>query len=169
MKSAVLAVLLIAIGVVARLVPHPENFAPVGAIALFGGAAFSRRWAALLVPLAAMLIGDAFVGFHELMPSVYASYALIAVLGMLLRERRRSVIAVGASSLVASTIFYLVTNLAMWRISYVFPQTWDGLVACYVAGIPYFLRTLLSDLFFSAIFFGTYALVSAAEPRRARA
>src|SRR4051812_39346557 len=77
---------LIVLGVLARIVPHPENFAPVGAIALFGGAVFEKRWAAFLMPLAIMFAGDAIIGLHELMPVVYLSYVLIAVLGMQLRS-----------------------------------------------------------------------------------
>lgn len=172
MKTLLVAIGLIALGVLARVVPHPGNFAPVGAIALFGGAVFARPWAALLVPLAAMFAGDTILelttgyGYHTLMPVVYVTYALIAVLGMLLRERRRSPVAVGAAVVASSTIFYLVSNLAMWMISDIFPRTFQGLVACYVAGIPYFGRTLLSDLMFAAIFFGVYTLVTEGGEKR---
>ena len=166
MKSLLVALVLIFVGVMARVVPHPANFAPVGAIALFGGAVFGNRWAAMFVPLAAMFAGDTILelttgyGYHALMPAVYGSYALIAVLGMLIRDRRRSPLAVGAGSLVSSTIFFLVTNLAMWTISEIFPRTFEGLVACYLAGIPYFGRTILSDLVFAALFFGIHAFSS---------
>src|ERR1700752_3075366 len=76
----------IAVGVTCRVVPHPWNFAPIGAIALFGGAKFERRSLGIAIPLVTMLIGDAFIGFHSLMPVIYATYALIAVIGMLLRD-----------------------------------------------------------------------------------
>src|SRR5205085_9862540 len=99
-----LAFALVAAGVVLRVAPHPWNFAPVGAIALFGGAHIQRRWLAVILPLMTMLIGDAFIGFHSLMPVIYATYALIAVLGMLLRERRDSVPAVGGAALLSATI-----------------------------------------------------------------
>jgi hypothetical protein len=166
MKNLLIALILIALGVMARVVPHPANFAPVGAIALFGGAVFGSRRAAMLVPLAAMFAGDTILelttgyGYHALMPAVYGSYALIAVLGMLIRHRRRSPVVVGAASLASSTIFFLVTNLAMWTISEVFPRTFEGLGACYLAGIPYFGRTMLSDLIFAAVFFGVHAFAS---------
>src|SRR5437763_12966653 len=109
-----LAFLFVAAGVFLRVIPHPWNFAPVGAIALFGGAHFERRWMAVVLPLATMLAGDAFIGFHSLMPAFYATYALIAALGMLLRERRTSIAFVGAASLLSSTIFYVTTNFAVW-------------------------------------------------------
>ena len=91
-----LAFALVGVGVVCRVVPHPWNFAPIGAIALFGGAKFERRAFAIVIPLLTMLIGDAIIGFHSAMPVIYATYALIAVIGMLLRNRE-SVPAVGAS------------------------------------------------------------------------
>src|SRR5436309_15231395 len=95
---------LVVVGVVCRVVPHPWNFAPIGAIALFGGARFERRYFAVGIPLLTMFVGDAFVGFHSLMPVIYATYALIAVIGMQLRDRRQSIAAIGGCSLLASTI-----------------------------------------------------------------
>src|SRR5690242_10458264 len=109
----VLVLALVVAGVVMRVIPHPWNFAPIGAIALFGGARFSKPWMGIALPLITMFIGDAFIGFHSGMPVIYATYALIAVIGMLLRDRR-SVAAIGSASLAASTIFFIVTNFAVW-------------------------------------------------------
>jgi hypothetical protein len=149
--------LLIVLGVVWRITPHPWNFAPVGAIALFAGATFDNRRAAYLVPLVTMFIGDAFMGFHSLMPVIYATYALIVAVGMLLRERR-SVPAIAAGAMASATLFFIITNFAVWGSGITYPRTLEGLVACYVAAIPYFERTLMSDLLFSAFFFGAFAL-----------
>ena len=153
-----LATALIAAGVVLRVIPHPWNFAPVGAIALFGGAHFQRRSLAVLTPLAAMLIGDAFIGFHSLMPVIYATYALIAVIGILLRERRTSVPAIGGGVLLSSIIFYFTTNFAVWMMGTTYAKTGAGLIACYVAAIPFFGNTLASDALFTAILFGLFAV-----------
>jgi len=153
-----LTLLLVLLGVVFRVAPHPWNFAPVGAIALFAGATFDNRRAAFLVPLVTMFIGDLFIGLHSLMPVIYATYALIVVFGMLLRERRRSISFVGAGAIASATLFFVITNFAVWASGMTYPKTIDGLMACYVAAIPYFDRTLASDLLFSAIFFGAFAL-----------
>lgn len=73
-----------------RLIPHPFNFTPIGAMALFGGACFADRRAAFLVPLAAMFLSDLAIGLlsgslslglHPLIPVVYGSFALIVCLG----------------------------------------------------------------------------------------
>ncbi len=164
-----LAFALVAAGVGLRVAPHPWNFAPVGAIALFAGAHFERRWLAVVMPLATMLIGDAFIGFHSLMPVIYATYALIAVLGMLLRERRDSVPAVGGGALLSSTIFFVVTNFAVWAMGTTYPKTGPGLATCYVAAIPFFGNTVASDLIYTAILFGLFAVAERTIPKLAKA
>lgn len=160
-----LAFALVAFGVILRVTPHPWNFAPVGAIALFAGAHFERRAFGVLVPLLTMFLGDLFIGLHSLMPVIYATYALIAVLGMLLKERRNSAAVVGGSVLAASVIFYVVTNFAVWMLGTTYAKTAAGLVTCYVAAIPFFGNTLASDALFTAILFGAFAAVERRVPR----
>ncbi len=72
-----------------RLIPHPPNFAPVAAMALFGGAYFSKRWVAFLVPLMAMLFADLILGFHSAMWAVYLSFVLIVGIGMLMIKQKK--------------------------------------------------------------------------------
>jgi len=163
-----LAFALVIVGVALRVMPHPWNFAPIGAIALFGGAKFERRSLAIGVPLLTMLIGDAFIGFHSLMPVIYATYALIAVIGMLLRDRQ-TIPAVGGGVLLSSTIFYLTTNFAVWAMGTTYAKTAAGLAACYIAAIPFFGNTLASDALYSAIFFGIFAIAERTIPALAKA
>jgi hypothetical protein len=166
----ILPTLLVVLGVVCRVAPHPWNFAPVGAIALFAGATYANRRAAIAVPLVTMFLGDTLLelftgnGYHGLMPVIYATYALIAVLGMQLRDRRNSPLYISGGSIAASTIFFVITNLAVWPGMY--PRTLAGLTLCFVNAIPFFDRTLMSDLMFSAIFFGAYALAGRAHAHR---
>jgi hypothetical protein len=162
-----LTFLLVALGVVFRVAPHLWNFAPVGAIALFAGATFDNRRAAFAVPLLTMLIGDLFIGLHSLMPIIYATYALFVALGMRLRARRQSIIAVGGAAVASATIFFAITNFAVWLTGETYQLSFNGLVACYVAAIPFFDRTLASDLIFSAIFFGAFALAERHMPATA--
>jgi hypothetical protein len=153
-----LALVLIAAGVALRIAPHPWNFAPIGAIALFGGAHFQRRSAGVAIPLIAMFLGDLVVGLHALIPMLYLTYALIALLGTSLRNRRTSPLAIGGSVLASSLIFYVVSNFGMWTISTMYPRTSTGLVACYIGGLPLLGNTLASDALFTSILFGAYAL-----------
>jgi hypothetical protein len=164
---------LVVAGVAMRVVPHPWNFAPIGAIALFSGACFDRRYMALIVPLLTMLAGDTILGYHSLMAVVYLTYALIALVGTLLRGRQKSAFAIGAGALASATIFYVVTNFAVWLTSPVYSKDAAGLAACYIAALPFFGNTLASDALFSALLFGTFAWAERkfplfAEPTAAR-
>lgn len=146
-----------------RLLPHPPNFTPIAAIALFGGAHFERKRWAFAVPLAAMLLSDSVLavlegwGFHPTLPVVYGTFALIVCLGFLLRKRRTATLAVGGAALASATIFYLTTNFAHWAMTGMYSKTLTGLATCYIAAIPFFGPTLAGDLFYSALLFSGFA------------
>lgn len=141
-----------------RLVPHPPNFESIGAIALFAGAHFDdKRWAFVL-PLAAMLLSDAVIGFHSQMAGVYGTFALVVCLGFLLRERRTALKVTGAA-VASSVLFFVVTNFGVWAFDSLYPRTFEGLVICYIAAIPFFGATLAGTLFYTAVLFGGFALV----------
>jgi len=164
----VLAGLIVA-AALSRLLPHPPNFSPVEAIALFGGAYFaSRQWAAV-VPLLALLVSDLALGaLHgadyasylgsPAFWSVYACIALSVVLGFGLRGRVRGERVIGYA-LAGSVLFFVVTNFAAWLSDPTYPKTIGGLGAAYVAGIPFFRWTALGTLFYSALLFGGFALL----------
>jgi len=158
-NHARLTAILVAIVLAAalRLVPHPPNFSPVGAIALFGGAYFGRRALAFAAPLGALLLSDAILGFHSAMAFVYAGVALIVLVGWAVRSRLTPLRIAGAA-LASSLLFFALTNFGVWLIDGMYPQTLAGLVACYVAAIPFFQNTIAGDLFYSALLFGGFAL-----------
>ena len=141
-----------------RLLPHPPNFTPVGALALFGGAHVDKNRWAFIIPLAAMLLSDAVIGFHNQMPIVYGSFALIVCMGFALRERK-TLLPVTGAALAASTLFFIVTNFGVWAFESLYPKTLVGLVSCYVAAIPFFGNTVAGNLFYTAVLFGAFALV----------
>jgi hypothetical protein len=149
----------------ARLVPHPPNVTPVAAMALFGGAYLVNRRLAYLLPLAAMLLSDVILGFLlygttllRSQPVVYACILATAAMGRLIRNRR-SAWQVGGVTLASSVMFYLVTNFAVWADGRLYARTWDGLMICYVAGIPFFRNSLAGDMVFSAVLFGGFILL----------
>lgn len=146
-----------------RLIPHPPNFAPIAAMALFGGAYFSKKWAAFLVPLAAMFITDLILGIHETMWAVYLSFALIVVIGMLMIKQKK-IGNIFLASVTSSVVFFIFTNFGVWLSTPYYEKTGTGLAACYTAAIPFFHQTLLSDLFFVGILFGVYHLVKMKFP-----
>jgi hypothetical protein len=147
-----------------RIVPHPMNFAPIGALALFGGAYFSSKRAAVTVPLLSLAAGDIFTGLHRLVPYVYGSFLVSVVLGFWLR-RRKSASRIGAATVFGAIQFFVITNFAMWASSIGnYPKNLGGLAECYIAGLPLFWNTLAGDAFYVALLFGGMALAEERFP-----
>ena len=147
-----------------RLVPHPPNFTPIGAMALFSGAYLGRRGAvALAVPLGALFLSDLVLGFYRGMPTVYFSVALIVIIGWV-ALRRVSPIRVGGAAVASSVLFFVLTNFGMWLSSGFYPRTLAGLEACYIAAIPFFQNTVAGDLFYAAVLFAGFALLERTVP-----
>jgi hypothetical protein len=147
-----------------RIIPHPMNFAPIGALALFGGAYFSSKRAAVFVPLLSLVAGDMITGFHSPIPYVYASFLASVAIGFWLR-RKKSVSRIGGATLAGAIQFFLITNFALWASSIgSYPKNAGGLVACYLTGLPLFWNTLAGDSFYVALLFGGMALVEKRFP-----
>lgn len=147
-----------------RIVPHPLNFTPIGALALFGGAYFSTKRAAVALPLLSLVAGDIFTGFHPLMPYVYASFLVSVALGFWLRPKK-SAMRVGCATLAGAIQFFLITNFALWGSSIGnYPKNAGGLAACYLAGLPLFWNTFAGDAFYVALLFGCMALAEKRFP-----
>jgi len=102
-------------------------------------------------------LSDAVIGFHAQMPIVYGTFALVVWLGFFLRERRTALTITGAA-LAASTLFFVVTNFGVWAFDGLYPRTFEGLVVCYIAAIPFFGNTLAGSLFYAFLLFGGFAL-----------
>ncbi len=153
------AIAVIILTALARIAPHPLNFTPAGALALFSGAHLRARRLAYLVPLVALLLGDLMVGFHIMMPAVYACFVAAVWIGEHIRAHRSKLLPVGGAVLAASVLFFVVTNFAWWALGGAYPLSSAGLAKCFVAGIPYFRNTLLGDGLYTAILFGGMALM----------
>jgi hypothetical protein len=166
---------LIVLAALTRLVPHPVNFAPITALALFSAIRYRGRGMALLAPLVALLVSDLARevlyryglanewGLYRGMWTVYGTTALIAILGRLARGTRSPAVIAGMT-LVGSCLFFLLTNFAVWAGGTMYPQTAEGLMACYVAAIPYFGNALLGDAFYATVLFGAWAVAEARVP-----
>ena len=162
------------IAALSRVIPHPPNFSPIEAVALFGGAYFAKRHWALLVPLAAMFASDLVLGlmhggiYWDYFASagyvlVYVAIALSTVLGFGLRGKVRGG-SVLAYSLAGSLLFFVVTNFGAWLSDPLYPKTLAGLAAAYIAGVPFFQWTVLGTLFYAALLFGGFELLRRRVP-----
>jgi len=147
--------LVIAVAVLLRLVPHPPNFAPVGAVALLAGAALADPRVALLTPLVVLSVSDLFLGSYVGQPWVYAAFLGYALIG---RWVRRSMLPgrVLVGAVAGSLVFFFVTNLACWWMWY--PRNLSGLGSCFWLAIPFYHHTLVADLLYSAALFGLFAI-----------
>lgn len=150
-----------------RLIPHPPNFSPIAAMALFGGTYFNKKSLAFIIPLVAMFLTDAIIGFYSYAWMVYLSFALIVVLGivMLKKVTIKNVI---LASLTASVSFFVITNFGVWALGTLYPKTPAGLMESYIAAIPFFQNALIGDLFFTGVMFGVYELVKHKVPALAK-
>lgn len=158
----------ILIAALSRVFPHPYNFAPMGAMAIFGAAYFTNKKLAILLPLLAFFVSDLLVnnllysgfygGFTLFTPGfywMYGSIALIVLAGFLIMKKVNMKTIIGGS-LAASIIFFLITNFGAWLGNPMYPQTIEGLMMSYTAGIPFFHYTIAGDLVYSGVMFGAF-------------
>lgn len=158
----------IGLAVLSRILPHPYNFTPLGAIALFGAAYFTDKKWAIIIPLVAMWISDLFLNnlvytsiyggftlFNWGMLWIYGSLILIALLGMKVLKKVTVPRIIGGA-LSASVIFFIVSNFGVWLTSPMYPLNFGGLIASYTAAIPFFHNTLAGDLVYCSVLFGAY-------------
>lgn len=153
--TILVVVSLIVLGIVSRLLPHPPNFAPITALALFGGAMLPKNYG-LWLPLGAIILSDLIIGLHDTLIFTWGSFAVIALVAQRKLSGKVSVGSVGFAAIGSSVFFYLVTNFGVWIQGTIYPLTAEGLVSSYIQGIPFFRNTLLGDVFYSGVFFGAY-------------
>ena len=137
------------LAVFVRLAPHPPNFTPITALALFGATTFSNRILGTLLPLIAMAISDLYLGFYSISIWVYSSFIAISLLGHYWKTIKTKNI------LLSSLLFFVVTNFGVWLTGY--PKTIEGFVLCYTLAIPFFINAIAGDLFFSYILKYSYS------------
>lgn len=147
-KAFFFAVALIILGILTRLIPHPSNFTALGAIALWSMTLIPSKKLALVIPLFALLLSDMWIGFHDQVGWVYGAFAIVAALSLWI-EPRQSWGRTFGGSLVASAIFFLITNFGVWAQSGMYPMNAGGLLESYVMGLPFLKNQILGDLFYS--------------------
>jgi len=154
-----MAYLIVLVAVLSRFAPHPPNFTPVFAALLFGGARLKGR-DSIWYPLALLAASDFVLttqvyhmrwSWEELLQ--LPAFTAVALVGRWLRNRisTRTVL---AASLAGPTAFFFLSNFAVWLGWKMYPATWEGLLACYVAALPFFRNSLLAGLLFTGLLFG---------------
>lgn len=146
-----------------RVIPHPANFTPITALALAAGAYFGNRWFALLAPLFALFISDLILGFYPGMIFNYLAMASVTILGSQLKQSQTS-IRIAGFTFTGTTLFFIVSNFGVWIAAEIYPKTLDGFIACYINAIPFYGYSLIGDLFYASVVFGSYKYLSHAIP-----
>lgn len=153
------ALLLILLGISTRLLPHPANFAPIAAIALFAGIYLPKKFA-IILPMVAMFLSDLVLGFYlwPVMISVYFSFAITGLLGLAIQKHKRVSTVLGGA-LLASILFFIITNGAVWAFGTMYSHNLNGLIQSYLMALPFFKNTLLGDLFYTGVLVGSMEVI----------
>lgn len=149
-----LAAGLIILGVVSRLSAHAWNFTIIGGLSVFCGAFFSRKWIPVVIVFTSLMISDLVIGFHSQMPAVYLGFALMILVGALLKPRP-SRLSLTAGAALGSFLFFIVSNFFVWFEGSMYLQTWSGLVDCYAMAIPFYRNQLVADFISTFVLFET--------------
>lgn len=150
MKNKISYGAIVILAVVARLIPHAPNFAPIGALAIFSGAKVKNKLA-WMIPISAMMISDIFLGFHKTIPFVYASFIIASFIGSMIKKDKWHTLAL--ASLTSSLIFFIVTNFGVFVTGTMYAKNVSGLMQCYIMALPFFRNTILSDFIYTFSFF----------------
>ncbi len=159
----VVITLLIVLAASTRLFPHLPNFTALSALALFGAAQYNKKIMAFLVPLTALVLSDAILGFYAGMEWVYGTFILIIISGFALRNKVTAPRVI-LLSVVSSLLMYVVSDFGMWIGSGIYPHTLTGFTTCYVAALPFLRNELLGDLFYCGLLFGLFYLAQLKFP-----
>ena len=159
-----------------RVLPHPPNFSPVAAVALFGAATFPGRWSAVLVAFGSMFLGDILLqltfaagwqpspGFYSGQWVVYACLIAAILMGLAMGPRP-GLARVAAATLANAVVFYLVTNcIWLYGEGSLYPRTLAGQIQSYEMALPFFRNSLAGDSCFVAALFGGLAMAEARFP-----
>jgi len=157
-------IILILLASACRLLPHAPNFTPIGAIALFAGSEIKDLRLAIGVTLGSMILSDLVIGSDVTSIAVYLALTISVFVGRYLKSSvsfRTGFI----SAFACAVIFFLVTNFAVWGWSGIYPRTLLGLSECFVAAIPFFRNTLVSDILYLGALSSIYYLGRLGLPR----
>ena len=171
LQTGVLSIIIL-LAAFTRIMPHPPNFSPMAAIGLFGAAHFAKKWQAFFIPLIGIWISDLvinnyvysssssnFVWFYSGFYWQYISYILIIFAGLFIFNRGISLTRTFGGMISSSGIFFLVSNFGVWTGGTMYPKNFGGLITCYAAGVPFIHNTIISDVLFTTVLFGTYYLL----------
>tara|TARA_Y100001978_G_C23647877_1_gene411780 strand:+ start:232 stop:828 length:597 start_codon:yes stop_codon:yes gene_type:complete len=147
----VLAFYFIGLIAMSRIIPHPPNFTPVIAMAVFMPYLTRDLYSAIALPLAAMFVSDLYIGWHSSMFWVYGSISLCTIMSRYTLSIKRKYVHLGVNAVASSILFFVVTNFAVWMAGTIYPLTFEGLLNCYTMALPFFTNTLVGTIFYTSL------------------
>lgn len=172
-KKFLICSALLVIGIIGRVIPHPPNFTPIGGIIIFSMLSLENRFLKFFIPILVFWVSDLIIN-NITLPLTYPQYyqgfqlfgnwsiylALFSImLGLKLFLNNRKKYLIPRSSLIAATLFFLITNFGVWLGSSFYPPTFSGFLICLGAGVPFFGNNLLSTLIYSYVLIMGYDLI----------
>lgn len=145
------------IGILSRLLPHPPNFTSLPAIALFSAWYLGNVRLSLFVVFATTFLSDFILGSHTTVPFTYLSWGLLTYLGSKLYSEK-SFHLLSLYCITSSLLFFLISNGGVWATSSIYPITFNGLILCYIAALPFLLNQIVGNLIYGLIFWGYFSL-----------
>ena len=157
-NDLMIPIIMMTLLVISRMISDIPNFTATIALIMFTSYLIRDKFLSVLVILVSQIISDLYIGIYSSMFFVYGAYVFIALLSPIIMNKL-SFKSVLVSSLVTPTIFYIVSNFGVWITGSTYPLSLDGLIMCYVAGIPFFDETLLSTVVFSVTIYAMMKLI----------
>lgn len=157
-KNNLIFIGLILLAGMIRMIPHPWNFTPLLAVCIFSGTKIKHNGLAIFLPLVAIFIGDLFLGIYSSMVWVYSGYILVILLSRILGNSK-SINSKIISVVSGSLIFFIISNFGVWISGTMYSKNFQGLLECYIAGIPFYKNTLIGTIIYSSIFFGIAEII----------
>ncbi len=159
-KGWIVFVGLVALILVSRFIPHPANFTALIAVALFSGSFFAGSAHRFVAPMVAMFVSDIILGFY---PGIEVNYIAVALSIFLAPSLTSSLWSVGARSVAASVVFFIVSNLGVWLAAGLYPMTAQGLQTCFIMAWPFYPALLTSSVVYSVAVYSLYRLALAEQ------
>ena len=151
MKTIITFLFISGILALGRLIPHPPNFTPILATAIFTPYIIKDKWIAMSIPLLAMFMADIIIGFHPYMFWVYGAIGISTLLSYWSMRFNKKYMQLAIMALVSSILFFIITNFGVWIIWDYYTKTINGLVLCYTMAIPFFQNTIYGTIIYTAI------------------
>ena len=156
--NLIIPIIMLSLLILSRMITEIPNFTATIALIIFTGYLIRNKLLSVFIILLSQVISDLYIGIYSSMVFVYGAYIIIGLISPIVMNKL-SAKSVLTASLISPSIFYIISNFGVWAIGLTYTMDLQGLISCYVAGIPFFDETLLSTIIFSITIFMLMKLI----------